>query len=168
MQRVVDILYPEFKKEEDKIKKNLYIAKMKELGKDVEKDKKLKKEQKLMMLKKDQNQTEEKSIDFLLLPCTNLVEDVEPMEALDCQSFKTSEKKDVKYIKRFLAHKLKASSWEDIDIYWYDHNQTDNRELSWVFNMIWKNHQMTKMKPKEESEILILNYCKKGTYKSKE
>jgi len=89
------------------------------------------------------------------------------MAALSCQSFKTSEKRDIKYIKRFIGHKI-DENWEEMDVYCYDHKINDNRDLAYVFKLIWKNHKLTNMKPEEESNILILHYCRKGTFKPNE
>ena len=115
MQRVVDMLYPEFKKLEEKIKKRLYYERMKELGRDVELIKKEKKEKRKNSNKKDKSIVE-KLIMFYLIPAVNLNNGEEPMTNLQNHTFKTSEKKDIKYLKRFLAYRLNDRV-EDIDIY---------------------------------------------------
>ena len=167
MQNIVDILYPEFKKEEDKLRKKLYFEKMESLGINVEETKKQKKDNRTVKNTSEDDSKAGKQINFLLLPSNTLKEDQTPLPALSCQSFMTSEKKDIKYIKRFLASRLELEA-DDIDIYCYLHKLNDSRELSWVFKMIWITHHLTKMKPEEEINILILHYCKKGAFKEEQ
>ncbi|CAI2378560.1 unnamed protein product [Moneuplotes crassus] len=166
MQKLVDILYPHFKTKDEKIRKELYAQKMIKEGKDPEKENMLKREEILRNQEIAKEKENEANKNFLLLPCNNLVDDAAVMKALPSQSYTTSAKRDIKYIKRFLAHKLGDINWEDIEIYCYDQRLSDNRDLSYIFTMIWKQHKMTKLKPEEEQRILVLHYCKKGTFKS--
>ena len=116
MQNIVDILYPEFKKEESKLRMKLYYEKMESLGIDIEEAKKQRKEHKDTRNATENDSKTGKQINFLLLPSNTLKDGETPLPALTCQSFMTSEKKDIKYIKRFLANKLELQA-DDIDIY---------------------------------------------------
>lgn len=145
----------------------MYYEKQKELGIDVEEAKKERKEKKILNKSFKEDIAAAKQVNFLLLPANNLIEGEEPLPALSCQSFKTSEKHDVKYLKRFLAQKLNTS-YEDLDLYCYNHRLNDNRDLAFVFKMLWKNHKLTAMKPEGEANILVMHYCKKGTYRDKD
>jgi hypothetical protein len=163
LQRIVDILYPEFKKKEDKIKRDLYIEQMKKLGRNVEEETKVKKQV-------DSNSNEAnmgKQIDFILLPSINIADKEKALPNLASSKLKTGEKRDIKYIKRYLGFKLKEN-WEDIEIYWYEHKLNDHRDLKFIYKMHWLNHKLTSMKPEEDREILVLHYVRKGNYLAKE
>lgn len=140
---------------------------MKELGYNIEEAKLERKQKKILNKNLEQEIATATKLDFLLLPSHNLKENESPLSALACQSYKTSEKRDIKYIKRFIAHKLSLNA-DDIDIYCYDHKQTDARELGYIYKMIWKSHNLTAMKPEEEAKILILHYCTKGTFRAQD
>lgn len=167
MQRVVDVLYPEFKRKEEEVKRELYYRRMKDLGRDVEKIKKEKEERRKRNASYVNKNIVEKQIMFYLIPAVNLKRGEYPMKKFGNQTFKTNEKRDIRYLKKFLAFKLDYKM-EEIDIYWYNQKLCDSRELYYVYQMHWLNHEITKMKPEEEAQWMILHYCKKELIKISE
>lgn len=82
-------------------------------------------------------------------------------------SFETGVDRDVKYVRRYLGWRL-GVDWREVEVWCYGQKLSDARDLGYVFRMLWKGHQLTKMKPEEEQEIMVLHFCKKGGFEDEE